>query len=41
MTKDEMFGILEDHDRRHAEFREFHVAKKLSQLLEKEPTLHL
>lgn len=39
MTREGMLGILQDHDRRHAEFREFSVAKKLSRLLEEEPTL--
>lgn len=39
MSKDEFFGVLEDHDRRYAEFRDFPVAKKLSRLLEEEPWL--
>jgi hypothetical protein len=39
MSKDELFGILEDHDKRYAEFREFSVSKKLSLILEEEPTL--
>jgi len=38
-TKDEILEILQDLDKGHAEFREFPVAKKLSRLLEEEPTL--
>jgi hypothetical protein len=38
-TRDEIVGVLQDLEKGHAEFREFHVAKKLSQLLEEEPTL--
>ncbi|MEA2600777.1 MAG: hypothetical protein QOF89_1769 [Acidobacteriota bacterium] len=39
MSKDEIFGVLQGHERWYAEFREFPVAKKLSRLLEEEPAL--
>lgn len=38
-TRDQIVGVLQDLERGHAEFRELPVAKKLSQLLEEEPTL--
>ncbi len=39
MSKDEILGVLQDHDKGYVEFREFPVAKKLSRLLEEEPAL--
>jgi len=38
-TRDEIVGVLQDLEKGHAEFREFPVAKKLSLLLEEEPSL--